>query len=245
MTKYRTRLYANYGHEFQDANGIFDVTAARRWGKSCRHYLHGWLPHQKSASVLDVACGGGRLLQLFVDQGYTDIRGVDLSPDQVEISRQVTPQVHLGDAIEYLKAHEKTFDLITGFDIIEHFHKDEVLTFLAASYSALRAGGRLVLQTPNADSVWGTQHRYNDFTHEVGFNPNSMSRLLRLTGFVKTESRECGPVKFGVSVTSTTRWALWQAIRCGLIAWNLVETGASGSGVFTRVFIASGMRPAE
>jgi 2-polyprenyl-3-methyl-5-hydroxy-6-metoxy-1,4-benzoquinol methylase len=98
-----------------------------------------------------------------------------------------------------MERRQDTFDLITGFDVIEHLHKPEVLRFLDAAFRALRPGGRLVLQTPNADSPWGTMHRYNDFTHEVCFNPNALSRLLKLAGFDQVEAREAGPVSFGHS----------------------------------------------
>jgi len=95
--------------------------------------------------------------------------------------------------------------LITGFDIVEHFYKDEVLRFLDAAFAALKPGGRLILQTANADGPWGAQHRYGDFTHEVGFNTNSLGRLLRLTGFESVASRECGPPPCGYSIVSSIR----------------------------------------
>jgi hypothetical protein len=127
-------------------------------------------------------------------------------------------------------------------DIIEHLVKLEVMRFLDASYKALKPGGRLILQTPNAESPWGSQHRYNDFTHEVGFNPNLLSRLLNLAGFQSMECRETGPVPSGYSLISSLRYLIWQSIRLGLKVWNLAETGSAGSGVFTRVFLATGVK---
>jgi hypothetical protein len=35
---------------------------------------------------------------------------------------------------------------------------------------------------------------------------------------------------------------VWQALRAGLRLWNFVETGSSGSGVYTRVFVISGVK---
>jgi hypothetical protein len=72
-----------------------------------------------------------------------------------------------------------------------------------------------VLQTPNADSPWGTMHRYNDFAHEVCFNPNALSRLMSLTGFRDIELREAEPVPWG-STALPRRWraSVWQMFRC-------------------------------
>lgn len=240
---YRQRVYAEYATNFQDAPDVFDEEGSRRWGKAYRSYLRGWLPENKDADIVDLACGGGKLLHLFQMTGYRRVCGVDISPDQISRARQVTEQVILGDAIDFLEKQRNRFDLIVGLDIVEHFHKPEVLRFLDCCHDALKPRGRLVLQTPNAESPWGSTHRYNDLTHEVCFNPNALSRLLKLAGFSNIEAREAGPVLRGGSLVSTARYALWQTIRAGLTLWNLAETGSRGSGVFTRVFLISGMKP--
>jgi 2-polyprenyl-3-methyl-5-hydroxy-6-metoxy-1,4-benzoquinol methylase len=241
-TSYRDRIYENYSSNFQDLAPTFDVAASRAWGKAYPHYLRGWLPEGKDAPIVDVACGGGKLLHFFKEQGYARIHGVDLSPEQIKISRQVVKEVHQENALDFLERNRGSFDLITGLDIIEHLHKPEVLRFLDAAHRALRPGGRLVLQTPNAESPWGTMHRYNDFTHEVCFNPNALTRLMSLAGFSNIEPREVGPVPFGYSATSTLRAGVWQLFRGMFKIWNLAEFGSSGSGIFTRVFLISGTR---
>jgi len=218
------------------------TSRARRWGKAYRHYLRGWLPARRAACILDVACGGGKLLQFYLDAAYTDVHGVDVSPEQVALARQVTANVTQANVLDYLAENPSRFDLISGLDIVEHFRKDEVLQFLDLCFAALKPGGRLVLQTPNAESPWGTYHRYNDLTHELAFNPNALSRLLDLVGFEAIEAREQGPVRWRYSVASTLRWCAWQCIRTGLKLWNVAEMGNAGSGVFTRVFLISGIK---
>src|SRR5215475_9506210 len=92
-TDYRTRLYAEYGKHFQDAGNTFDRKASSRWGKSYRYYLNGWLPNNRNAEIVELACGGGRLLHFLKNSGYQQLTGVDISPDQVALSRQITPNV--------------------------------------------------------------------------------------------------------------------------------------------------------
>ena len=238
---YRVRIYEQYASQFQSAPALFNVEAARRWGKAYRHYLRGWLPEKRECRILDAACGGGKLLQFYLDTGFAAVHGVDVSPEQVALARQVTPNVAQANVLDYLAEGSDAFDLISGLDIVEHFRKEELLQFLDLCFAALKPGGRLVLQTPNADSPWMTSVRYGDFTHELGLSPNSLSRLLAIVGFEAIEAREQGPVPWGYSFTSTLRWCAWQCIRAGLKAWNVAETGDAGSGVYTRVFLVSGL----
>ena len=133
---YRDRIYVNYASNFQDAGETFDEHASQRWGMSYGYYLRGWLPVSKDANIAEVACGGGRLLNFFKRKGYDRLWGVDLSPQQVKLARQVVPNVTEGDAIQFLESHPREFDLIVGLDIIEHFHKPEVLRFLDACHGA-------------------------------------------------------------------------------------------------------------
>jgi len=199
MTDYRRRIYREYASRMQDASLVFDEAEAARWGQAYDTFLKGWLPGSKDAAILEVACGGGKLLYFFKCRGYNDLQGVDISPEQVTLACQVTEDVFEGDAIKFLASHRERYDLIIGLDIVEHFQKDEALRFLDACFNSLRSGGRLVLQTPNAESPWGTHHRYNDFTHEIGLNPNSLERLFSLVGFSDIMSREAGPVVHGMA----------------------------------------------
>lgn len=239
MTDYRTRIYKEYASRMQNAATVFDEAGAVRWGRAYDTFLKDWLP-EKNVAILDVACGGGKLLHFFKSRGYTDLQGVDVSPEQVALSKQVTENITEANAIDYLVEKQDSYDLITCLDIIEHFQKSEVLEFLDASYGALKPGGRIILQTPNAESPWGMMVRYGDFTHEVAFNPNSLKQLLSLCGFSKIESRETGPVVHGV--VSLGRYLIWKVIRVGLTIWNLAETGSRVSGIYTRVFLISGRK---
>jgi len=242
---YRERIYEHYTTTMQNLSGNFDRTQARNWARPYAHYLRGWLPVDTRAAVLDAGCGGGQLLQFLVDRGYMCVEGVDLSPDQVARSRQVIPadRVHHEDVVTFLEGRKSCFDLVVGLDIVEHLYKDELVRFFDALRVALRPGGRIILQTPNAGSPWGCEPRYGDLTHEVGFSVTSLRRLLLLCGFEGVEAREAGPVVHGLK--SAVRACLWRVIRSGLVAWNYIEIGCRGDGVFTRVMLVSARKPSD
>lgn len=237
--EFREKIYHRYGKDFQDLPEVFNPQSAARWGKAYRWYLRGWLPKQKDAKIADLGCGYGRLLYFLKEQGYTNICGVDISSDQVAIARQVVSNVDEGDVLNWLKDRSDQFDLLIALDLIEHFTREEALQFLELCFKSLKNGGRLIMQTPNADSPFGLQHRYNDITHEWAYNVNQLSRLLRRVGFVNIEAREQGPVPWGYSFNSTLRWINWRIVRAGLQFWNLAEIGTSLS-VLTRVFLIYG-----
>jgi SAM-dependent methyltransferase len=226
----------------QDSEPFFNEEEARRWGRAYNYYFRGWLPKDKDASIGDLGCGTGRLLYFFTQRGYSNLIGVDISPEQVQIAKQILSNVYEGNILDFLESHLNAFDLITGLDIVEHFYKDEVLRFLDLCFRSLRSNGRLILQTPNGESPFGACVRYGDFSHEVCLNPNSLARILHLSGFKEVEVREQGPIPFGYSTVSTIRFAVWQAIRIGLKFWNIAETGESGNGVLTRVFLVSAIK---
>lgn len=232
---YRTRIYEKYASGFQDAHLEFDAVASARAGKVWDYCFRGWLPKRKDASILDIACGSGKLLQFFKQRGYTNLTGVDISQEQIQIAQQRLTNVMEANALDYLEAHSEAFDLITGIDIIEHFTKDEALRFLDGCHAALKTKGRLILQTTNAESPWGTVLRYGDLTHEICFNPNALTRLLYLCGFGRMEARETGPVPWGYSIKSSIRYYMWQIIRWLLKLYNLVEIDGIGSGTYTRI----------
>ncbi|MFO1431401.1 MAG: class I SAM-dependent methyltransferase [Candidatus Competibacteraceae bacterium] len=242
MQDYRIHIYEHYASNFHNASTDFDFDVASRWAKGYDYYLRDWLPAGKEANIVDVACGSGKLLHFFKQRGYTRVTGVDISLEQVNLARQVIHDVTEANAVDFLESHKNTFDLITGLDIVEHFKKDEVLRFLNACYDALQNGGRLILQTPNAESPWCSYYRYGDFTHETAFTPNLLTYLLRLYGFQDIEAREQGPVPWGYSLKSTIRFAVWQFIRLMLSIWNLAEIGTVSNRIFTRVFIISAIK---
>ncbi len=240
---YRETIYFGYSTHFQDAGETFCVHDADRWGKAYRWYLRKWLPDNKDVVIVDLGCGSGKLLHFFKQLGYANLKGVDISPDQANLARQVIPDVAHANALEWLESKKGEFDLIIALDLIEHFTKDEALRFLDLCFTALKTGGRLILQTLNADSPFGLQRCYGDITHEWAYNVNQLTRLMKRAGFIKIEPREQGPVPWGYSLNSSIRYLVWQFFQELLKFWNIIETGGPGSGIFTRVFLISGQKP--
>jgi SAM-dependent methyltransferase len=238
---YRTRVYEHYVSQMKPELLSAGIGSYEAWSHATGKRLKGWLPTDKDAVFLDLACGPGNVLHLLKSAGYRNVTGVDRSPEQVDLARKFGFEVHCTDVFEFLARRSADTDCIVAFDILEHLTKDEMFAFLDACAKALTPGGSLIIQTPNAESPWGMSIRYGDITHEEAFDPASLCHVLKVTGFGEFEARECGPVVHGV--VSFGRRVLWLGIRAGLALWNLAETGSRGSGIHTRVFLARVRKP--
>ncbi|MHC4243404.1 MAG: class I SAM-dependent methyltransferase [Planctomycetota bacterium] len=234
---YRSRIYDKYASRFQDAPEQFDSAAADHWGRAYESYLKGWLPKQKDTAILEVGCGGGKLLHFLKIRKYSNFTGIDISPEQILLAQQVTNRVVQADAIEFLKDINNKYDLIIGLDIIEHLYKYEVVDFLTNCHKALKPDGRIILQTPNAQSPFAPSILYGDFTHEICFTPNGLQHVLNFCDFHNFHVRETGPAVHGCA--SAIRYVFWRMIRLVLKLWNLIETGDCTDAVLTRTFLIS------
>ncbi len=112
MTDYRRRIYSKYASCFQDSKQTFNVIAANKWGRAYDSYLKEWLPSQKNANIIDIACGSGRLLHFFKQRGYSKLTGVDISPEQVALGKQVIQDIYQSNALDFLHTTTKSYDII-------------------------------------------------------------------------------------------------------------------------------------
>jgi len=222
----------------------YQTTAERGHTSSQEHYDHAaagllrrlrpWLPQNKDARCLDLACGCGEVVYLFEQQGFQNTVGVDLCEEELQAARPyIQGQLIQSDALFYLqKSASQTFDLITALNFLEHLSKDTLLAILAETARVLRPGGALIAMIPNAISPFGGLTRHWDITHEWAFTPNNLRQLAPLTGFHgDIDFRECGPVPYGLK--SSIRYALWQIIRFGIASWFLIEVGDKKGGIYT------------
>ena len=230
--KYRTAIYDKYvsvqmpewAENNTEASAVSSAGTLRR--------LKGWLPPDHTAKCLDLGCGPGRLLLALRGAGYHDVSGVDVSPQSVSLARATGLQIAQADLRDYLLNSPGAYDLITAFDVIEHFHKDELLELFQLVRSRLAPDGRFIIQTPNASSPWAAGCRYGDLTHELIFNVKALVSLARVTGFGDVCAREVAPHIHGI--TSAVRGFGWRLIWSCCAMWNLIETGNTQGGIYTR-----------
>ncbi len=133
--------------------------------------------------VLDCGCGRGELLELLRDAGIT-AAGVDLDDGMLAEARRLDLDVTTGDAVELLRAAAAgAYGAVTAMQVIEHLPEAQLIEFLRAARHALRAGGRLIVETVNPHSVVALKGFWLDLSHQHPLFPEVVLELCREAGF--------------------------------------------------------------
>lgn len=101
-------------------------------------------------SLLDIGCGHGWFLRAAADSGWRAV-GIEPDPEVARLAARSAPEVRIGSFPSALKPAEK-FDVISFNDVFEHL--SDVGGALQACAAALRAGGLLVINLPDARGVF-------------------------------------------------------------------------------------------
>ena len=105
--------------------------------------------------LLEIGCGAGRQLKLMQDLGW-QVEGIDADLRVVELARKKGLKVSHGYVYDQQYADE-TFNTIILNHVIEHVF--ELDRFLPELYRILKKGGRLVMLTPNLESLGSRMYR--------------------------------------------------------------------------------------
>lgn len=142
--------------------------------------------------VLDVGCSSGYLAEPLAARGNT-IVGIELDPNAARVAEAFCERVLVGNAETMeLPFEPGSFDVVLCGDVVEHL-RDPIAT-LARLRPLLRAGGRLVLSTPNVAnwairlSLLGGRWRYTDRgildrTHTHLFTRRTLAEALEAAGY--------------------------------------------------------------
>ena len=143
----------------------------------------------KNCVHLDYACGPGTLIGKYSEANSL---GVDLAESQIKYAVN-----KYGDKGNFLTKenfifnnYENYFDIVTVLGLIEFLNDREIEQFLDNAYLSLKKGGKLIVTTPNFNSIiypiaerlgivnWGGEHKNK-------FNKKKLERLLQKSDFKK------------------------------------------------------------
>ncbi len=182
------------------------------------------LPKDKSIRILDLAAGHGDLLYCLKKDGYKNIKGIDLSEEEIKRGKEIgVEELVKDDIFKFLAKTEETFDVIFLMDILEHLKRDAFFNLLKTVKKKLKNSGMLIIQVPNAEGIFGMRIRYGDLTHELAFTRNSLLQAITTTGFKKINFYEISPIKKGFK--GHFRFILWQVFVFPFRMIFYMETG--------------------
>lgn len=151
-----------------------------------RSYLIPFLPISKKSNILEIGCGVGHNLYALKELGYTNISGTDYSSECIEVcTQQGFDGLLVDDQSEkkFYQSKKKQYDCIILYDLVEHLEPSDARMLLEAVGSMLRPNGSIIISLPNADHPFSNTLLFADITHKFIYNANSLSQLLRLSGF--------------------------------------------------------------
>lgn len=110
----------------------------------------------KSAKLLEVGCGSARTLH-YLDQIYTDSTcyALDLSPQAIDVVRQISPNFYSGVAsATELPLVKDYFDVSFSIGLIEHFTREMAAQMVSEKIRVTRTGGMVGIVVPWESSVY-------------------------------------------------------------------------------------------
>lgn len=147
---------------------VLDIGCASRYGKP--DWVHGLLAHE-------------------VD----DLVGIDINTETIAKLRTEGFDAREADARDFDLGRQ--FDVVFAGELIEHL--DDVRGFLTSVRHHLKAGGRLVLTTPNAFYVGNFAYRFGGHgqvhpEHTCWYCEDTLRQVLKANGFDEVEIRFTG-----------------------------------------------------
>lgn len=144
-----------------------------------------YLDARTEGRLLEIGCGAGKQLELIEGLGW-QAEGVDADPVVVAAARRKGLTVKQGYVYEQGYA-DNSFDAIILNHVIEHVY--ELDRFLAELHRILKPGGRLVVLTPNIESMGTKLYRHYLLSfmdtprHLYMFTGDALRHLGRKAGF--------------------------------------------------------------
>jgi SAM-dependent methyltransferase len=165
-----------------------DVDERHWWYRGRRKVIRAELdalPLPPDAQILDAGCGSGRTMQELED--YGTVQGIELDEDAAELARSRGHGPVTVGRLEQLPWPDRTFDLITSLDVIEHTPDDRAT--LAELLRVCRPGGWLLVTVPAYQGLWSehdeANHHYRRYSRSMLRNAAAGAgwTVTRMTSF--------------------------------------------------------------
>jgi len=226
---WKDKLYQHYVSSEQAGKHVF---SGKELFSGNRIYVEKLIrdhfPADKRIHILDIGCGHGTFLYFAKEKGYTNIKGIDFSEEQVDLAHRLgLHEVERAGLDEFLPRAKEKYDLVLLIDVLEHMEPQELFDALDGVAGILNPGARVIIHVPNAEGLFGMRIRYGDYTHTQAFTPKSIRQVLLTCGFEDIRCMEERPVPHGIK--GIIRNLLW---RLGTINSRLLLMAETGERRF-------------
>jgi 2-polyprenyl-3-methyl-5-hydroxy-6-metoxy-1,4-benzoquinol methylase len=210
MADYREAFYKKYRTSL---NITENTEGLSNYSLKCafEYYIKPIQKFSSSCNILDIGCGGGKIIELLDLYGYNNVFGIDISEEQIEYAKSKKLNVKLTDVFSYLSDTKEKYTVIFAVDFVEHFSTDELYRLFNLLSKVLTDDGVIILRTPNAQGLFANSVYWGDLTHRTFFSFASMNQLVKSVGLNVISGKEDGPIKN--HILGFPRYFIWAVIK--------------------------------
>lgn len=196
-------------------DGVDSTDARRQWANrsgeySPRYYAH-YGPNEASewirevldsgvgtgASVLELGCSSGRHLAHLHDHGYTDLAGVEVNEEAVDVMAEVYPDaaadttVHV-DSIEAVveEFDDDQFDAVFSVEVLQHLDPEAGWVF--DELARITAERLLTVEIEGDDEHAPGEYGVNYVDEGLPLFYRNWEHVFASRGFTQTDARDVG-----------------------------------------------------
>ena len=154
------------------------------WDRS-RYRLFKELIKQETDSLsevdfLEVGCSNGMFIKTLLDIDGLKITGSEIYLKGLLVAKKFIPNVEFIQLdIATTTLENKTFNLITAFDVLEHIEEDELA--ISNIYKMLEQGGKFIISVPQHQFMWSDFDKL--VNHQRRYSRKELIKKLEATGF--------------------------------------------------------------
>jgi trans-aconitate methyltransferase len=155
------------------------ATSEQQINEKGRGILAKFEKYIKDGPIVDLGCGEGALLFALKQAGRKQILGVDSNEELLQIAHTLDVPLIESDIWEYLRKGPLEPALYFYLDVMEHVSLERNLEL----FGSLPRGSRLIIQTPNTESILGHRLYMNVPSHVAPYSPRVIKKMLERYGY--------------------------------------------------------------
>jgi SAM-dependent methyltransferase len=221
--------------EFSLEAGLRDWRRPNGRHERLRLELDDLLGGARGLRILDLGCGGGVMASHLCR--YGEVTGIDLSRSAIELARLLEPRARFEAGTIEEHERERTYDLVTLFDVVEHVPASQRPSLFGEIGRVLAPGGWVVLSTPHPDYTRWVRKKRPELLQVVD-EPVELAELIRLGGRIGLE-----PIAYRTYQIDAPGSRQYQLAGLAPVAGAARELYRSSPGHRVRVRLASDSNP--
>ena len=195
--KSNPNLYDDYD-DLKGWNTLFQpsIQEAQLYSKEFKHIDF------SDSYFLDIGFGSGGLLGWARQQGAI-VSGVEIQEKLIKEARKAGIEVYK----ELNEVPSDRYDIVTGFDLLEHLPLNEIPLFLDEIMRITKPLGVVLFRFPNCQSSAGLINQFGDHTHVTMLSGPIVFNFIKKAGFVDVSYKEARVMR-SINFLNRVAWGL-------------------------------------